>query len=315
MRVLLLVKKEAFIQSHAVKPPSAQHASESTPPLHASSRPSEHWITGSHGNLRLIWEELEPDFSQKIQLVFVSIQLYRVYLTAKMGFPGSLRVFVLVCLLAVGFRSLEADNVNTETLARIIQFFDDNYKKVEKNVRQYAVAINVPEDQCKINFVPDKNNFLTKEESSTNVINKIYDENVALYEGQELIAAGTLKKQKHTRHSESILMNPPESSPMTNLLNKKKDGCVVFYTYNSPCVQTCIDINGNYSILKMLERWSKQGGLKAFVFKDIWKFDQKKDLKENFKAITKYVPLYRCVSSETCYECVEGDNINLNCVQ
>ncbi|XP_072546591.1 uncharacterized protein [Salminus brasiliensis] len=239
-----------------------------------------------------------------------------------MGLPGSLGAFVLLCLLAIGCRSSKADSVDIQTLARIIQFFDNNYKKVENNaVRQYAVAINVPIKQCQKNFAPDQSNFLTNE-VATNVKNKIYDEKVALYEGQELIAAGTLNRgKKYKRHSESILMNAPPPpppnmpSPMENLLNKQKDECVVFYTYNSPCVNTCIDVKGEYSILKMLDSWSKRGGLKAFVFRDIWKFDTEKDLKEKFKAITQYVPLYRCVSPQTCYECLQGDNINQNCVQ
>ncbi|XP_066499887.1 uncharacterized protein [Hoplias malabaricus] len=239
-----------------------------------------------------------------------------------MGVPGFLRTLSLVCLLGLVCRSVEAEDVDINTLARIIQFFDNNYRQVEKKdnieiVRQYAAAINVPKEQCQSGFVPDQNNFLKKEEEATNVKNKIYDPNLALYQGDELIAAGTLErtegKKTYKRHSESTLMNPPDKSPMSTLLNKRKEGCVVFYTYNSPCVQTCIDINGNYNILKMLETWGKREELKAFVFKDIWKFDTRKDLKENFKAITKYVPLYRCVSAEECYKC-EGADMD-KCVQ
>ncbi|XP_036449432.1 uncharacterized protein LOC118823753 [Colossoma macropomum] len=233
-----------------------------------------------------------------------------------MGLPGSLRTVFLLCLLVLGCTSVEGNNVDVNTLARIIQFFNNNYQKVETSgaVRQYAVAINVPEEQCQKDFVPDQNKFLKNEEADT-VKNQTYNETVALYQGSELIAAGTLDRGKYKRHSESILMNPPKISPMTNLLNKKKDGCVVFYTYNSPCVDTCINEKSNFSILKMLEIWSTRKGLKAFAFKDIWKFDKKKDLKERFKAITKYVPLYRCVSAQTCYDCVQGDTINENCVK
>uniref|UniRef100_A0A8B9GRU9 CMP/dCMP-type deaminase domain-containing protein n=1 Tax=Astyanax mexicanus TaxID=7994 RepID=A0A8B9GRU9_ASTMX len=241
-----------------------------------------------------------------------------------MGLSGSLRALVLLSLLAVGCRSAKPDpgKVDIDALADIIKFFDDNYKKLEKKevVRQYAVAINVAEKQCKENFAPDDRNFLTNESLTHDQIkSKIYDENVALYEGQELIAAGTLKKRKYNRHSESILMNPTdcsESSPMTKLLNKTKDGCVVFYTYNSPCAQTCTNTSSPYNILGALEEWRKRGGLKAFVFQKIWKYDENKAyLEEVFKAITQYVPLYRCLPSKGCYECVQKGNINQNGVQ
>ncbi|KAL6478026.1 hypothetical protein MHYP_G00138610 [Metynnis hypsauchen] len=240
------------------------------------------------------------------------------FLTANMGLRGSLGTVFVLCLLAFGHRSVEGNKVDVNTLAHIIQFFNNNYQKVEESgaVRQFAAAINVPKEQCQKDFVPDQNNFLKNEAAADNVKNRIYDENVALYQGSELIAAGILNRGKYNRHSESILMNPPETSPMANLLNKKKDGCVVFYTYNSPCVDTCLnETKSNVNILNMLEIWKKHKGLKAFAYKDIWKFDKEKNLKEQFKVITRNVPLYRCVSTETCYDCVQGDTIAENCVK
>ncbi|KAI4882541.1 hypothetical protein NFI96_034473, partial [Prochilodus magdalenae] len=230
------------------------------------------------------------------------------------GLPGSLRATVLLCLLALGCRHVEGDAVDAKTLARIIEFFNNNYKKVEKgDVRQFAVAINVPKEQCLKDFVPNNDNFLTKE-VATNVKNKIYDRKIALYEGSELIAAGTLERKKYNRHSESILMNPAESSPMAKLLNNRKEGCVVFYTYNSPCIDTCINITSKYNILEMLKTWSKRTELKAFVYRNIWKFDKDKNLSDKFKVINDYVLLYRCVSAQECYKCYPQGKINQHCV-
>uniref|UniRef100_A0A672NGT9 Uncharacterized protein n=1 Tax=Sinocyclocheilus grahami TaxID=75366 RepID=A0A672NGT9_SINGR len=177
------------------------------------------------------------------------------------------------------------------------------YKRVDgdKYPRQYATAINVPKDQCQQNFNPSQNNFLTQEDA-VNVKNAITDDTKALYQGAELIAAGTKKvviskKKQYNMHSESLLLNPADNSPMTKLLNKRKDGCSVFYTFESPCLDTCLDATGSHSILKALENWKEHDGIKAFVFKNFWKFDTNKDLQTKFKQIVAHVPLYRCDTS------------------
>uniref|UniRef100_A0A8C1XHT0 Uncharacterized protein n=1 Tax=Cyprinus carpio TaxID=7962 RepID=A0A8C1XHT0_CYPCA len=210
--------------------------------------------------------------------------------------------------------SVEGDNVDISTLARIINFFENNYKRVntDGHPRQYAVAINVPKDQCQQNFNPAPDNFLTQEDAM-NVKNAITDETNALYQGAELIAAGTRKKKKYNMHSESLLLNPADNSPMTNLLNKRKDSCSVFYTFESPCVNTCLDENGSHSILKALENWKEHSGIKAFVFKNFWKFDtEKENLQTKFKQIVAHVPLYRCVSETQCYACKGEGNTAIN---
>lgn len=193
-----------------------------------------------------------------------------------------------------------------------------SYKRVDNDghPRQYAVAINVPKEQCQQNFNPTTGNFLTQE-NAKNVKNAISDDTNALYQGAELIAAGTRKvviskKKQYNMHSESLLLNPADNSPMTNLLNKTKDGCSVFYTFESPCVDTCLDATGSHSIIKALENWKNHDGIKAFVFKNFWKFDTEKDLQTKFKQIVANVPLYRCVSENECYACGGEGNTPIN---
>ncbi|KAA0701735.1 hypothetical protein E1301_Tti021202 [Triplophysa tibetana] len=203
-----------------------------------------------------------------------------------------------------------------------------SYKRVDADghPRQYATAINVPKVQCQAGFNPSQKNFLTQEDAK-NVRNVIGDESTALYQGQQLIAAGN-KNREHPKkkneivqiHSESLLLNPPKNppgnSPMTNLLNRNKQNCSVFYTLNSPCVDTCLNEKGPYSILKALDSWKKHSGIKAFVFKEFWKFDLEKDLQSKFKLVASRVPLYRCVTETKCYACKgEGnDPIDQNCL-
>ncbi|KAK9961819.1 hypothetical protein ABG768_007219 [Culter alburnus] len=208
------------------------------------------------------------------------------------------------------------DTVDINTLARIINFFEQNYKRVNNDgvERQYAAAINVPKHQCQQNFIPEQNNFLTQE-NAENVKNAITDETNALYQGSELIAAGTRKMNKYNRHSESLLFISVDTSPMTNLLNKRKDGCSIFYTLNSPCVDSCLG-SDSHSIINGLEQWKDHDGIKAFVFKDFWKFDKEKDLQTKFKQIVAHVPLFRCVSENQCYACKgEGNTaIDAHCL-
>lgn len=183
-----------------------------------------------------------------------------------------------------------------------------SYKRVDNDghPRQYAVAINVPKEQCQQNFNPTTGNFLTQE-NAKNVKNAISDDTNALYQGAELIAAGTrkVKNKKYNMHSESLLLNPADNSPMTNLLNKRKeDGCSVFYTFDSPCVQSCLNLTREHNILKALGKWKEHKGIKAFVFKNFWKNDRTyEDLQSKFKQIVANVPLYRCVSENECYAC------------
>ncbi len=173
----------------------------------------------------------------------------------------------------------------------------------------------MPKNQCQQNFNPEQNNFLTQE-NALNVKNAITDETNALYQGAQLIAAGTRKMKRYNIHSESLLLNPAENSPMTKLLNKEKYGCSVFYTFDSPCVDTCLDATGKHSIIDALKNWKEHDGIKAFVFKNFWKFDTEKDLQTKFKQIVAHVPLYRCVSENQCYACNGEENtpIDAHCL-
>ncbi|XP_051535230.1 uncharacterized protein LOC127429912 [Myxocyprinus asiaticus] len=144
-----------------------------------------------------------------------------------MKFTVSLSGLLLV-LLPLLTQSVQGESVDIDTLARIINFFEQNYKRVDKDghPRQYATAINVQKKQCQELFIPSQENFLTQENAG-NVKNAITDETNAVYQGTELIAAGTKKvviskKKQYNMHSESLLLNPADNSPMTNLLNKKK---------------------------------------------------------------------------------------------
>ncbi len=181
----------------------------------------------------------------------------------------------------------------------LIFFFSISYEN-----GQYAVAINVPKEQCQSGFYPSNNNFL-KNDTSDKVKPKIQPGSKVVYEGTELIAAG-----RHTdAHSEHLLMNPPKKSPLTSLMNKKKDGCVVFYTLISPCIDRCLNNNEKDNIIPGLDELQAYQGIKAFAYTHIYINDKNKtNLNEKLQIIADRVPLYRC-NPQGCILCGEpGSN-------
>lgn len=218
---------------------------------------------------------------------------------------GVLSGCLLLSLLSSG---IWASNV--ENLSKIIKYVNDNYR----TGGQYAVAINVSPEQCTSNFSPDSTNFL-QEDPPTTVRNGINTEN-KIYIGNQLIAAKPRISQRYNIHSEYTLLNPPNplESPMKNLLKKNQNGCVVFFTYNSPCVRTCLNPNGQYNILKALDMIKNHNGPKAFVFNKVWHHDEnKQNLASHLREIDNRVPLYRC--DNTCVSCrSNGNNIDKKCL-
>ncbi|KAL2081476.1 hypothetical protein ACEWY4_023329 [Coilia grayii] len=135
--------------------------------------------------------------------------------------------------------------MDTGTLAKIIQYIQNSYQPPEKTDYgggfQFAAMINVEQKYCS---GPFDNNFLDGENSATvkEQLNK-----VSLYQGQKLVVAVPMNKGQGGKavHSERVLLmcgdNNQAVTPVKNLLNKIKDGCSVFYTYNSPCMQFCLN--------------------------------------------------------------------------
>ncbi|XP_030632704.1 NLR family CARD domain-containing protein 3-like [Chanos chanos] len=184
-----------------------------------------------------------------------------------------------------------------------------NYKRVDPDghPRQYAVAINVPRDQCQKNFNPTGSNFLLGEDANL-VKNIIKNETYSVYQGSELIAAGQEQKKGYKRHSESLLLNPPNNSPKTKLLKSKTESCLIFYSFNSPCVRSCLNENVPQNLLKGLDEIKAHSGLKAFVFNQIWGEDAKANLADKFRLVSARVPLCRCDSDNECHSCGGGGN-------
>lgn len=188
--------------------------------------------------------------------------------------------------------------------------------------RQYALAINAPPEQC-ADYID--NNFLSKYPAD-NVKNSMSGGD-NLYTAAELIGAERRKIKKDVYiHSESVLLRIPDKQgevPMRRLVNKYSDGCVAFYTYNSPCVQTCTDPDGQHSILPALEQlFQSYQGPKAFIFSEVFPKDEKKtELAQRLRLVDERVPLYRCPRNaqtghiDECFVCRDSaGNISEKCL-
>ncbi|KAK7171474.1 hypothetical protein R3I93_003926 [Phoxinus phoxinus] len=232
-----------------------------------------------------------------------------------------LRGLIFLCLLHLCVQGIQGD-VNTAVLAKITQYFYDNVQPKTKREpitdAQYAIAIRVPLGQCTPKSFDIQTVF--SKSDAANVQDKLNKaEKCLLNEGDECTSLGnviaTRPDMKTKEHSEHILLYPPTGeteSPMDRLLAKAgQDTCVVFYSYNSPCVKTCI--KGENNILEGLSNWINKNkfGDNAFVFQEIWPKENRKILKEEFPKINEKVPLYRCKRTNNvmeCQKCVDNNN-------
>ncbi|KAK2894612.1 hypothetical protein Q8A67_011841 [Cirrhinus molitorella] len=214
---------------------------------------------------------------------------------------------LLVSLLPLCTQSVD-NEVDQNTLYRITEFFRQTYE-----IGQFAVTINVPMNQCENGFIPSTSPVFLTQDRNVNVKIIISVDNYPVYNGIELIAAG-IQKTPTPAHSEFLLMNPLNASPLTVLLNKRNDGCVIFYTLNSPCINTCLSTTNWYNIIPGLDKLQAYQGIKAFAFSNIWIHDQNNinELKEKLQEIASRIPLYRCFGG-ACTLCGKpGSNAEIN---
>lgn len=171
---------------------------------------------------------------------------------------------------------------------------------------QYAIALAVSESQCTDERTDIREAF---SEADAELVKSIITNGqtcVLCTPAQNVIAARPNAKTKE--HAEHILLFPPGNSPMDKLM-KSKSSCIVFYSYNSPCVTKCISSDDN--ILPGLSNWIniRKEETNAFVFENIWQKDEwRKDLDKEFLKVNAVVPLYRSKKVNSVMEshkCVE----------
>ncbi|NP_001373174.1 uncharacterized protein LOC795315 isoform 1 precursor [Danio rerio] len=220
--------------------------------------------------------------------------------------PASLKGLFIIFLLHLCVQHARGD-VNPAALAKMIQYFDENVQPKTKPDVQYAIAIVVPQALCTDEQSDIQTVFSTEEAAHVKDLLTNGQTCVLCTNSQNVIAARPTQKPKE--HAEHILLYPLSNSPMDKLLAKADpNSCVVFYSYNSPCVTKCIQSTDN--ILAGLANWKniRKDAMNVFVFGKIWQKDAwRKDMAKDLLMIYDQVPLYRCDSSNgmQCKNCVE----------
>ncbi|KAA0721354.1 hypothetical protein E1301_Tti020632 [Triplophysa tibetana] len=210
---------------------------------------------------------------------------------------------VVLCLLHLAIPFIQGD-VNTVKLAQMIQYFDDFVQP--KPGAQFAIALAVSESQCTDEHTDIRAEF---SEADANQVKSLITNGQTCdlcTPAKNVIAArpnGTTKE-----HAEHILLFPQGSSPMDKLI-KSKGSCIVFYSYNSPCVTKCISSDDN--IVPGLSNWIniRKEKTNVFIFEKIWQKDEwRKDLDKEFLKVNAVVPLYRSKNVNNVmksHKCVE----------
>ncbi|XP_069584613.1 uncharacterized protein [Ranitomeya imitator] len=203
------------------------------------------------------------------------------------------------CVLAV-------TPLNQEEVGRVVDYIEENiFRDLEM---QYAYFVKFTDDECNNGLQTQDIDKALKVDVSAGIRGKV--EKKEIYQGNQMVAASFEKNKKFDIHAESRLLNTlPGSteSPISNLLKKTPAaGCVVFFSLNSPCVQTCTDPKGKYNIIDKLNKVNLPGSnSRAFAYTKVFEKDKKKPEEEvwkNWEALNAKIHLYRR-SGNNCIKC------------
>ncbi|KAG5269590.1 hypothetical protein AALO_G00203750 [Alosa alosa] len=230
---------------------------------------------------------------------------------------GVLSRLLLLSLLSFG----TAEEVSVNALRKIIDHIENTYQiEVGKEISQYAVAIRLPKEYCTSNTQQSITGLPDQATVHAELVTKKRTE-YRLFVSENLIAARPFKRQEGnifaSEHSEYLLLNKiwkDEKTPMTHLTSGHPDDCVVFYTYNSPCLRQCLNTDGEEkNIITPLQNLvNTHTGPLAFVFNKI--FDQHKESQgsqgKQLLSLAQAVPLYHCHGNDCVYCGNTEDAIN-----
>lgn len=186
---------------------------------------------------------------------------------------------------------------SSQTLFILLHLMFYSYT-IKTDPQPFAVAINVPRNQCEGSFNHSK--FLTRDNTKT-VKDAIYKNDSHFYKGNDLIAAGPCPL-KDCKINPVCYLLQNESSSFNELLYRRTNSCVVIYSVYYPCQ----NMSGRFNITLALGTLKNPSGIKAFVFSKVClvgKNDHTCSDLANCTEIVKYVPLYRFVNKAVSKQC------------
>ncbi|XP_044147277.1 uncharacterized protein LOC122935579 [Bufo gargarizans] len=192
--------------------------------------------------------------------------------------------------------------ISQEQVGRITNYIEQNIFQGLQD--QYAYFVKFTDEECNKDLQTKDFDVILKDDKSTGIREKVV--NKEIYNGIRMVAASYIKMKKYDIHSESRLLNPdPEYSPISKLLEgTSANDCVVFFSLNSPCVQTCTDPKGKYNIIDKLNKHNLPTS-RAFAYTKVFEKDKNKpedEVWKNWGVLDGKMTLLRC-SGNNCIKC------------
>ncbi|XP_053314709.1 uncharacterized protein LOC128482812 [Spea bombifrons] len=217
---------------------------------------------------------------------------------------------ILFLLLCYWSRPPTVSGFTEEQLQRVTGYVQRTF-----GIRgQHAYAVKFTPAQCAALSENDIAAALNGE-NIQNVKNAMNSQSI--YSGTQMVMATYKDLGNNKReHSEHRLLYPPSRSsvsPAQDLMNRQPAaGCVLFYTYNSPCNAYCTNPNGRFNIVDKLSVFGTNN--KAFVFNQVYQEQNINCCHETrLKSVDKQMPLYRCTNN--CIKCFNNNRFNALCLR
>ncbi|KAG9466448.1 hypothetical protein GDO78_016618 [Eleutherodactylus coqui] len=225
-------------------------------------------------------------------------------------------ILTLLCLWSC---ILQVTPLTEEHVGRATYYFD---QQIFRNQwAQYAYFVKFTGEECSGGLQLNVLQQVMGNINAADVLRTVRSGEI--YEGTRMVAAAPKdivlpNGNVGTEHSEFRLLNPDNNSPISRLLaSAPAAGCVIFYSLNSPCVNTCTAPYGRYNIIDKLNHHRLPNNIqdKAFSFRNVFRYDQDRDAEivwRNWNNLNNVMNLYRCPGNN-CMKCVVNGVRNNNC--
>nr|XP_033803175.1 uncharacterized protein LOC117361652 [Geotrypetes seraphini] len=188
-----------------------------------------------------------------------------------------------------------------------VQYVLNKYLNPHQIKGQHAYILKFTQEEC--NTLND--NVLEgvlEHDTATKVAKAL--QNGDVYEGTRMVIAKPKDNKNYMEHAEYRLLNPikaNQKSAVQKLLDKQPvNGCVIFYSLISPCVNKCLNTENRREIMRYMNVFDDIGNnYKVFVYKLIYnvvKQLQKEQVWNSWKKLNQKMPLYRC-DLRDCFQC------------
>ncbi|XP_066450506.1 uncharacterized protein [Eleutherodactylus coqui] len=214
----------------------------------------------------------------------------------------------LLIALCLWSQVLTVTPLNQEQVGRVTNYIEQTIFKGLQDQYAYFVKFTAKECNKDKGLQTSDIKAALRKDKSAGIRDKVV--NKEIYQGDRMVAASYTKNETCNVHSEYRLLtslSDSTGSPISRLLNiTPTAGCVVFFSLNSPCVQTCTRPGGKYNIIDLLNTVNLPGpDSRAFAYTKVFFWDKQKpeyEVWRNWGTLNAKMTLLRC-SENNCIKC------------